>query len=333
VEHYFISAMRRGNRCSGRVGGMMFTISGSEIGAVLGLNPYQTPMDLYMKKLALIDAQPENEAMRWGSAAEHVVARRYAKETSFPLYPSIDEGFDYRNPLIHPDYSWWTGTPDRQIIFPDNATPGGLLEIKIVGERMAFQWGDPPDGAVPESYLVQCAWYMPILGVEWADLAVQIGNKDYRVYRINRDREFENQLRDAALAFIENHLIPEIPPPIDGSESSGRYLNIRYPQNREPLLETEDPNISLMVDELREVRKTHKSIEEHESELTNRLKEIIGDQVGIKCPTGKVTWTQNKPYESFDTKGLIAAHPDIAAKFKVMRPGARVFRAYFPKEG
>ena len=53
-----------------------YTISGTEIGAILGLNPWQSPMDLYMRKLGLIGREPENEAMKWGIAAEHVVARR-----------------------------------------------------------------------------------------------------------------------------------------------------------------------------------------------------------------------------------------------------------------
>ena len=53
-----------------------FTISVTEIGSILGLNPYQSQMDLWMRKLGLIGPPEENEAMRWGSAAEHVVARR-----------------------------------------------------------------------------------------------------------------------------------------------------------------------------------------------------------------------------------------------------------------
>ena len=300
-----------------------YRISGTEIGSILGLNPWQSPMDLYMRKLGLIDREPENEAMKWGIAAEHVVARRYARETKAKLYPGIDEGFDYSNPLVHPEYPWWTGTPDRQI----NSGPEvGLLEVKIVGERMATQWGEAPAGDVPEQYLTQVAWYLPLINAEWADLAVQIGNRDYRVYRINRDRELEDQLRDAALAFIQNHLEPQIPPAIDGSESSKRYLNYKYPADQGPILETTDNGILLEIEGRRTAKAALKTWEERVSAYENTIKAYIGEAAGIKGEWGKVTWTKNKDGQSLDYKAMAAAHPDVAAQFMKFKPGARVFR-------
>jgi predicted phage-related endonuclease len=283
-----------------------------------------------------MDPPVENEAMKWGSAAEHVVARRYARETGLGLFPSVDKGFDYINPLIHPSYPWWTGTPDRKILPPINeSSPFGLLEIKIVGERMAHQWGEPPDGDVPEYYLTQCAWYMPLLDVEWCNLAVQIGNRDYRVYRINRDRELEDQLRDAALAFIEKHLIPEIPPAIDGSESSRRYLNYKYPLERGPMLEPTDNGILLEIDGLRTAKAALKTWEGRISAYENTIKSIIGDCAGMKGDWGKLTWTRNKESTKVDWENLakyLKASPEMINRYTTIRPGARVFRAYFAKE-
>lgn len=311
-----------------------FTISGTQIGTILGLNPYQTPMELYMRKLGLLELEPENEAMKWGSAAEHVVARRYAKEhPDCRLGPSADVGYDYKTPLVHEEYSWWTGTPDRRI--ESHNFPSGLLEIKIVGERMAHLWGDPPDGDVPEQYLTQVAWYLPLLDVEWADLAVQIGNKDYRVYRINRDRELEDQLRDAALAFINDHLIPQIPPPIDGSESSRRYLNYKYPQDRQPLLEPTDDDILELVKELRDTNEYLKTIEGTKANLENQIKSIIGDAAGMKGEWGKLTWTKNKDSVKTEWEKLARSlnpTPDQLNQFTIIKPGARVFQSYFAKE-
>jgi putative phage-type endonuclease len=312
-----------------------YTISGTEIGSILGLNPYQTPMDLYMRKLGLIDPPAENEAMKWGIAAEHVVARRYAKETHYSLFPAIDDGFDYKKPLVHHNYEWWTGTPDRAVALRHGDTWNGLLEIKIVGERMAHQWGEPPDGDVPEQYLTQVAWYMPLLNAEWADLAVQIGNRDYRVYRINRDREFENQLRDAALEFINNHLVPQVPPPIDGSESSRRYLNYRYPKETAPILEPTDSDILMTVEAYRQLKRDLKHLEDKVSEYENNLKSVIGDCAGLRGEWGKLTWTRNKDSRKVDWEGICKVlNPDseLVDHYTTIKPGPRVFRAYFPKE-
>lgn len=311
---------------------MNYTISGTEIGAILGLNPYQTPMDLYMRKLGLIDPPEENEPMKWGIAAEHVVARRYARETGQDLAPTIDRGFDYKSPLKHPKYPWWIGTPDRQIYNRGDNNHGGLLEIKIVGERTAHQWGDPPDGDVPEQYLTQVAWYMPLLGVEWADLAVQIGNRDYRVYRINRDRELEDQLRDAALAFINDHLIPQVPPPLDGSESSKRWLNYRYPQDQGPMLEPTDAEILAAVQSLQYAKNNLKHLENEIAGYENTLKSIIGDCAGMKGEWGSITWKRSKDSATFDAKRFQATCPDLAKDFYVIRPGSRRFLAKFKED-
>lgn len=314
-----------------------YTISGTEIGSILGLNPYQSKMDLWMRKLGLIDPPEENEPMKWGIAAEHVVARRYARETGYHLFPSVDEGFNYKHPLVNPEHTWWIGTPDRGLTEkpPSIIKYDGLLEIKIVGERTAHQWGDPPDGDVPEQYLTQCAWYMPLLGVEWSDLAVQIGNRDYRVYRINRDRELENQLRDAALAFINDHLIPEIPPAIDGSESSRRYLNYRYPKDQGPILEPTDTDILQDIFRYHSARESLKTLEGVIAGYENRLKSIIGDCAGMKGEWGKIYWKKNKDSQKVDWEALAKTfNPDseLVDHFTIIKPGARVFRPYFAKE-
>lgn len=310
-----------------------YTISGTEEGALLGLNPYMSPMDLFMRKLGLIDPPPETEAMRWGSAAEHVVARRYARETGNILYPSTDGGYDYNHKLVHPKYPWWVGTPDRAITVKDK--PVGLLEIKIVGERMAHQWGEAPDGDVPEFYVTQCLWYMPILNVEWADLAVQIGNRDYRVYRINRDRELENQLRDAALAFINDHLIPQVPPPIDASESSKRWLNYKYPANTEDILEPDSVDVLDVVYQFKDIQAQIKDLERQESYFTNLIKTMIGDAAGLQGEFGKIYWRRSKDTKKVDWENLALSFLPKAEdieKFTKVKPGSRVFRTYFKED-
>ncbi len=311
-------------------------ISGSEVAAILGLSKWENPMGIYMRKLGMTEPQEENEPMRWGSAAEHVVARRYAKETGSSLFPSVDLGYDRHDPLVHPDYPWWTGTPDRQIVSTRyGAPPPGLLEIKIIGERSAAYWGEPPDGEIPDEYMCQIAWYLPLIRAEWADLAVQIGNREFRIYRINRDQELENNMRDSALAFIENHLIPEIPPPIDGSERSQKYLSRMFPKESEPLIETVAPEILELVRRLTVARKEMKDWEEVEALIINQLKEYIGPHAGIQGEFGKITWTKNKDSQKVDWEGLAKSFklsPKRIQKFTIPKPGARVFRVNFQED-
>jgi len=173
---------------------------------------------------------------------------------------------------------------------------------------------------------------MPLLDVEWCDLAVQIGNRDYRVYRIIRDRELEDTLRDAALAFIQNHLGPQIPPAIDGSESSKRYLNYRYPKDQGPIIEPTDAEILLTVASYHKMKDKMKHLEGELAYFENRLKEIIGDCAGMKGDWGKITWTKNKDSQKIDWEGICKVlNPDseLIDHYTITRPGARVLRAKF----
>lgn len=281
-----------------------FTIGGSEIGTILGFNPYETPIELFARKLGLLEREPENESMRWGKEAEHVVARRYARETGKTLYPSTDMGFDYKMPFIHPKYPWWRGTPDRHIL------PDGVLEIKIIGERTAHLWGDPPDGDVPDMYLLQCHYYMPLLKATYADLAVQIGNRDYRVFRINYDPEMEDLIARTAEEFINNHLIPQIPPSIDASEGARRYLHSRYPKEEDDLLLAPAEAQEWLEARARAVDLLSEA-ETGKTLADNKLKEIIGGHLGINGFGYKATWKKNKDGEKTDWE---AAFKELAAE-------------------
>lgn len=305
-------------------GGVMikhFTIGGSEIGAILGLNKYQGPMDIYCRKLGIVGDPPENEMMAWGMAAEHVVARRYQKKTGAILLPGVDEGYDYKNPMIHPLYPWWTGTPDRLI------EPDGVLEIKIVGERMAHQFGEPPDGEVPEAYLIQGHWYLGLTDRKWFDLAVQIGNRDFRIYRFGRDEELLESLRSAAEAFINDHLIPSNPPPIDESAASKRYLDTIYPKNQGGMIQASG-DAEHWAEQLL-LAKTQITHWESIKDLNeNLLKNAIGDNEGIEAGRWKVTWKKSKDTTKTDWEKLawsLSPSPDQVDQFTVTKPGTRRF--------
>jgi putative phage-type endonuclease len=50
-------------------------IGGSDVSAICGLNPWRSPLSVYLEKTGQIEAAEENEAMRWGTLLEPVVAK------------------------------------------------------------------------------------------------------------------------------------------------------------------------------------------------------------------------------------------------------------------
>jgi len=53
---------------------------------------------------------------------------------------------------------------------------------------------------------------MAITECKSADLAVLIGNCDFRIYTIERDMRLEGLILSHALAFWHNHVLAKIPP-------------------------------------------------------------------------------------------------------------------------
>ena len=56
-------------------------IGGSDIGAILGLSPYRTLMDVFLDKRGETQPKGNEQAMYWGTVLEDVVAHEYQKRT------------------------------------------------------------------------------------------------------------------------------------------------------------------------------------------------------------------------------------------------------------
>ena len=56
-------------------------LGGSDLGAIAGLNPYRTALDVYLDKTSDDIREETNAAMRWGNLLEDVVAKAYSEDT------------------------------------------------------------------------------------------------------------------------------------------------------------------------------------------------------------------------------------------------------------
>jgi predicted phage-related endonuclease len=309
-----------------------YKITGSIIPAIAGLDRFSTPMDVFMRLTGLIDPKEQTWPMTLGIEQEGLIARWAAKQTGldFIEYPSTP----------HPTFEWAAGSPDRVVLADGIVTHG--LECKFRGERLLAEYGDSGTDGVLESDMAQSCFYMGIFPQvkEWY-VAVQFSNRERRLFIIQRDEELIDQFYEIGREFLENHLIPEIPPAIDGSSSSRRYLAWKYPEDREPVLEPTDAEILADVDRYRETKEELKHLESVVAMYEHRLKLIIGDCAGIKGDFGKIIWTKNKDSQKVDWE---AAFKEIAQEHEpgivegilsnhiTIKPGARVFRPYFAKE-
>ena len=192
-------------------------IGASEIAAVLGISPWESPFSLYWRKVNGWDYEPSAE-MEWGNRLEDAIAAKYAD-----AHP--DEIL-LRGALTVGPEPWMLATPDRLIAvetpeelrcwrYPDGVYPAptvcGVLELKTA--RAADGWGDDALD-VPVHYRAQCLWQMLCVEVNYAVLAVLIGGSDYREYLVRLDERDIATMVEAGRRFM-HRLETGDPPPLD----------------------------------------------------------------------------------------------------------------------
>jgi putative phage-type endonuclease len=187
-------------------------IGSSEAAAAIGVNPYETALELYLAKLGLSDPVRETEAMRWGTRLEPVIAEAYSETTG---YGFIAEQLFVRSPT----HDFMTSTIDR--IRDDSR----IVEFKCVGYRSAHLWGEPGSDEIPPHYLVQCQHQLICTGTEELDLAALIGGNELRIYHICRDDDIAARIVEREAEFWQRVLRRD-PPPIDPSRDGAALARL-----------------------------------------------------------------------------------------------------------
>ena len=178
-------------------------IGGSDAGAVCGLNPYRTAMQVYQDKITDETEEIDNEAMRQGREFEDYVARRFTEATGKKVRRANAMFYDESHPFMLADV-------DRMVV-GENAG----LECKTASPYMADKW---EDGKIPLSYQIQCYHYMSVCNADAWYIAVLIYGREFKYYRLERDEEMLANLIQIEEDFWKNHVLARVMPDPDGSK-------------------------------------------------------------------------------------------------------------------
>lgn len=184
-------------------------IGGSDAGAICGLNPYASPVSVYIDKTSDTISDEDNEAMRQGRDLEDYVARRFMEETGFKVHRSNIMYRSNENPFMLADV-------DRLI----NGQDAGL-ECKTASAYHADKW---KDGEIPAHYLIQCHHYMAVTGKKMWYIAVVILGQSFRFAQIQRDESIIDNLTCIEERFWKENVVPGIMPEPDGSKACDAVL-------------------------------------------------------------------------------------------------------------
>ncbi len=295
-------------------------IGASEIGAIVGLNPYKSALDVYCAKTGITDPPEDNSFVEWGRILEQPIAEKYAKDTGARLR-------NYRKTRAHRNHPWILATPDRMAYMNGDRW---LLEIKTAGYFSGRRWGSEGD-EIPEEYLVQAAWQMAVCDMGRCDVAALLGGNDYRVFRVDRDKALEARLIELGREFWFDNVIADNPPEPDGSDAAKRALAVIFPNDDGEIIaggeEAEE-----WAYKLQQARGIKETAEAAEREASSHLKRLIGDNAGIAGAWGMATWKASKDKTTTDWKAVAQAAnagAELIAQHTDTKPGSRRFLPKF----
>lgn len=190
-------------------------LGASEVGILLGLDKYATPMDLWNLKVHGVERDRTsglNEAAEWGHRMEPVIASMWADRMGLRMDTDV--------------LAWTEGAvrdPRTNIIFatPDYVIVNGegqrvkLLEIKNRGFTSRAAWGTPGAPTVDPRVYCQVQMQMYCTGIHEAALAVCIGGNTLRTYDLSYDAAYAERAAETVAAWWAQHVIPQIPPTLE----------------------------------------------------------------------------------------------------------------------
>ena len=292
-------------------------IGSSDAAAAVGLNPYQSQLELWMHKtgkaaaLPEVDPQDDTHPMFWGTVLEPIVAMQYAKRTGRKVRR-------INAVLQHPEHPWMLANIDREVV---SSSEVQLLECKTAGVHGARLWKD----GVPEYVQLQVMHQLAVTGYQAADVAVLIGGQELRVFRIVRNDALIAQLITLEERFW-GYVQRNEEPPADGSESAESALRHLYPTDNANTLDlSSDQEMSEVFRQLLAVREAIALHSAQEAQLKQRIQQRMQDAARAVFTHGEVSWKRSKDSTMFDTTRLQKEHPELLKDYALSKPGARRF--------
>jgi putative phage-type endonuclease len=297
-------------------------ITGSEIAAIIGISPYSSPLEVWARKLGLIEDVQPSEAMDRGTYLERGIRDWYAAKTGATV---TEVGT-----LVHPDHPLVIATPDGRAVKGDDAR---ALEIKAPTIWTMRQWGEPGGDDIPDHYIPQATWEAACLGLPRTDVAADLGDR-LGIWTVDFDPALFAMLLERAEKFWRDHILTRIAPEAQGLPGEDTVIKALYPSSKTTEQVAADEALCEMVGKFRAAKEALETAEQECDGWKNRLKQAIGNKAGISGPFGRIDYKNNKPSIKTDWEAVareLSAPDVIIAKHTTEKPGARPFKPYWKK--
>lgn len=302
---------------------LKYTIGGSDVAKVYGINPWQTTLEFWKEKKGIWTPPPKDNAkqLQMGHLLEPIAAYWFAELTGNEV---IEDTMMYQSS----EKPWALADFDRRYIRKSDGKPG-ILECKSTTYRNADHWAD---GRFPAYYETQLRFYMWVADVEIGSFVCVWGSNpetDIAIVEIERDYDWERDMVERLQAFIDS-LDGVIPPSIlnDSPENAAEGLKRLYPVSDSTIIGKELPGkFASLCGAYLEYSDKEKEIAAKKTAISVQLQELMGEaQTGVvdvdESSFYNITW-KSQERTGFDTDTFKKEYPDLYDKYKktsVSRP-------------
>jgi len=307
-------------------------IGASEIAAVMGISPWDSPFSLYWRKVLGSEVEPTDD-MSTGTRLEPVIADWWADTHGTPSGLVVARAGLY----AHPERPWQLATPDR-LVHPTCACcsdgrcgcsdcrntgvggpPHAVLECKWVSTWDG--WGQPGSDEIPVHYRAQTLWQCDVLGVgEWHLAA--LGPSGFRAYRGvigPRERRDLTLMREHAARFLRQ-LEAGSPPSIDSHAATLAMLKELHPDLIDEAVEVSSETATLY----RRARALRARADALVRRAEARLRSEMGNRRVATHNGRKIAIRSVYETQRIDTGRLRDERPDIADQYLTVTTTDRI---------
>ena len=283
-------------------------LTGTDIGAITGMNPYSSAFQVYHDKLSEEIEDFDNEAMRVGRDLEEYVASRFTELSGIKVR--------HENAiLLNEDFPFIRANVDRLCV----GVKAGL-ECKTASTWNAKNFGK---GEFPVNYYAQCVAYMAVTGLPDWYLAVLVMGKEFKVYRLTRDKDCDcpswcecavyvsddeiESLVSACRDFWCEHIEKNVPPAVFNSNDDEAISAVCNPDSGQEI------DMTGYLDKLTELTDLKRQIDEltaQKKQLEGEIKMFMGDHGRGYADGYRVSFTKQSR-TTYDVRRFIEDNPNI----------------------
>ena len=275
-------------------------IGGSDIGAIIGVNPYKSIVDVYVDKTEGSNFKG-NELTHWGHMLEGTILKEFSNKHKELIVYEVP--YSVVNDFL---------IANLDGALKDKETGDyGVLEIKTTSLWNKKDW---EDDVIPQYYYAQVQHYLMLTGYKFAYVAVLIGGNEYKEFKVARSEEDIELIRNKSTEFYNENLLKKIPPMPDGSDAYMQHL-------KKKAMEIENNKIIELVgfeekvEMLKNVTREKKELEKTENLLKEEIMlEMIREKT-LKAVVGKSKFNILSK-KSLDKKKLGKEKPQLLKEYE-----------------